>query len=153
MRISTLCNICYIVVSRELLLYVFLQKLLHYLNKFTNRHRAVCQRQLSFLLTQVSAWYRRWTRSMHSISCLPWGAWPHYWIVQYSYNGKTYTVKARRRSSVSRETKLHWRVGVPLWLFAWYGLLVLKIYFQDTFAVKAYLLIAYEGLTGQITAC
>ena len=30
MRISTLCNICYIVVSRELLLYVFLQKLLHY---------------------------------------------------------------------------------------------------------------------------
>jgi len=38
MRISTLCNICYIVVSRELLLYVFLQKLLYYLNKFTNRH-------------------------------------------------------------------------------------------------------------------
>jgi len=50
MRISTLCNIRYIVVSCELLLYVFLQKLLHYLNKFTNRHRAVCQRQLSFLL-------------------------------------------------------------------------------------------------------
>ena len=49
MRISTLCNICYIVVSRELLLYVFLQKLLHYLNKFTNRHRAVLQRELSFL--------------------------------------------------------------------------------------------------------
>jgi len=42
MRISTLCNICYIVVSCELLLYVFLQKLLHYLNKFTNRHRSVC---------------------------------------------------------------------------------------------------------------
>jgi len=41
MRISTLCNMCYIVVSRELLLCVFLQKLLHYLNKFTNRHRAV----------------------------------------------------------------------------------------------------------------
>jgi len=50
MRISTLCNICYIVVSRELL-YVFLQKLLHYLNKFTNRHRVVCQRQLSFLFS------------------------------------------------------------------------------------------------------
>jgi len=50
MRISTLCNICYIVVSRKLLLYVFLQKLLHYLNKFTNRQRAVCQRELSFLL-------------------------------------------------------------------------------------------------------
>jgi len=43
MRISTLCNICYIVVSRELLLYVFLQKLLHCLNKFKNRHRAVCR--------------------------------------------------------------------------------------------------------------
>jgi len=26
------------------------------------------------------------------------------------------------------------------------------MHFQDTFAVKAYLLIAYEGLTGQITA-
>jgi len=30
--------------------------------------------------------------------------------------------------------------------------LVLKIHFQYTFAVKAYLLIAYEGLTGEITA-
>jgi len=30
MRISTLCNMCYIVVSRELLLYVFFRKLLHY---------------------------------------------------------------------------------------------------------------------------
>ena len=95
--------------------------------------------------------YRRWTRSMHS--CLPWG---DHSIELYSSKCIRHTQWKHTRVAqclVKQNcVELHWRVGVPLWLFAWYGLLVLKIYFQDTFAVKAYLLIAYEGLTGQITA-
>ena len=38
---------------RELLVYVFRQKVLPYLNNFTNQHRTVCQRQLSFLFFYV----------------------------------------------------------------------------------------------------
>ena len=40
-----------------------------------------------------------------------------------------------------------WKMNAPT--ISLLQLPVLKIHFQDTFAVKAYLLIAYEGLTGQ----
>ena len=54
---------------------------------------------------------------------------------------------------MSREIKLRrialarWCVFVTILPDIWVGLLVLKIHFEDTFAAKAYLLIAYEGLT------
>jgi len=41
---ATLCNLRYIVVCCELLVYVFSQKALQYLNNFTKQCRAVCQR-------------------------------------------------------------------------------------------------------------
>jgi len=39
---TTLCNLCYIVVCCELVVYIFRQKVLQYLN-FTKQCRAVCQ--------------------------------------------------------------------------------------------------------------
>ena len=68
MRIGTLCNICYIVVSRELLLYVFLQKLLHYLNKFTNRHaRFVSDSWASCCLNKCCELKQRFSHVWHGI--------------------------------------------------------------------------------------
>jgi len=39
-----LCNLCYIVVCCELLVYVFWQEVLQYHNNFTKQCCAVCQR-------------------------------------------------------------------------------------------------------------
>jgi len=68
---------------------------------------------------------------MHSISCLPWG---DHTIELYSSKGKTYTVKARKGSSVSRETKLR-RIALASW-FAFVTICVMGwvVGFKDTFS-------------------
>jgi len=68
---------------------------------------------------------------MHSISCLPWG---DHTIELYSSKGKTYTVKARKGSSVSRETKLR-RIALARW-FAFVTICVMGwvVGFKDTFS-------------------
>jgi len=68
---------------------------------------------------------------MHSISCLPWG---DHTIELYSSKGKTYTVKARKRRSVSRETKLRRIALASLCLCDYFCVMGWVVGFKDTFS-------------------
>ena len=67
---------------------------------------------------------------MHSISCLPWG---DHTIELYSSEGKTYTVKARKRRSVSREIKVR-RIVLARWCAFVTICLIWVVGFKDTFS-------------------
>jgi len=92
---ATLCNLCYIVVCCELLVYVFWQKVLQYLNNFTKQLRAVCQRYLSFLfytlaldrfILYIGGW--RWWK----------GEWPIPCKQELSYrNAAAHTIRRRHQ--------------------------------------------------------
>ena len=68
---ARLCNLCYIVVCCELLLvYVFWQKVLQYLNNFTKQLRAVCQRQLSLLYVTLWLQFVVWRNFCWQYQCV-----------------------------------------------------------------------------------